>query len=173
MANYLDVLSQYYPTAEAYCAGDPTNYNDIVWITAPIAKVTLDGLTWVAYGINDLISSSNDAESSSTSTSWLQKVTLATPILQSGVQYRIGWSAEVKGSSTSQKTKVQLQLGDSITFAASEITAKASTDYVTISGFYYYTGTGISLNIDMDYCSSNPSNTAYIRRARLEIWRVG
>jgi hypothetical protein len=173
MPNYIEIIGERFPGTQAYTAGDPANYNDIVWITAPIAKATLDGITWTSYGINDLVASSNDAESSSTSTSWLRKVTLTTPILQGGVQYRIGWSAEIKGTSTTQKTKVQLQLDNSIIFAANEITAKASTDYVTISGFYYYTGTGISLNVGMDYCSSNPSNTAYIRRARLEIWRVG
>lgn len=172
MPNYIEIIGERFPGTQAYTAGDPANYNDIVWITAPIAKATLDGITWTSYGINDLVASSNDAESSTTSTSWLQKVTLTTPILQDGVQYRIGWSAEVKGTSTTQRARIQLQLDNSITFAASDITARSSSDYIAIGGFYYYIGTGASSNIDMDYCSSNASNTAFVRRARLEIWRV-
>jgi len=44
MANYLNIIGEYFPAAEAYIsgAGDPTVYGDIQWVTAPIAQGTLD-----------------------------------------------------------------------------------------------------------------------------------
>jgi len=40
--NYLEVIGICYPSANAYTKNDPTNYNDIVWVTTPISKATLD-----------------------------------------------------------------------------------------------------------------------------------
>lgn len=47
MANYIKLIGDYYPSTNAYLPenGDPTNYDDIVWVSAPIPKATLDGLT--------------------------------------------------------------------------------------------------------------------------------
>lgn len=42
MPNYLEVISECFPDAEAYTAGDPTVYGNIVWVTTPIAQATLD-----------------------------------------------------------------------------------------------------------------------------------
>jgi len=42
MPNYLLILSGCFPGAEAYTAGDPTVYEDLIWETTPIAKATLD-----------------------------------------------------------------------------------------------------------------------------------
>lgn len=44
MANYLNIIGEYFPSANAYVSGsgDPTVYGDIQWITTPIAQGTLD-----------------------------------------------------------------------------------------------------------------------------------
>lgn len=42
MPNYIEVIGNCFVGAEAYTAGDPTVYANIVWVTAPIAQATLD-----------------------------------------------------------------------------------------------------------------------------------
>lgn len=42
MPDYLLVLSECFPGAEAYTAGDPTVYGDLIWETTPILQATLD-----------------------------------------------------------------------------------------------------------------------------------
>lgn len=42
MPNYMKVLSDHHPTAEATCNGNPEVYADIEFITAPITQATLD-----------------------------------------------------------------------------------------------------------------------------------
>ena len=50
--NYLKILGEFYPTAQAQVAGssDPSVYSNITWTTTPIAQATLDGIankaTW-------------------------------------------------------------------------------------------------------------------------------
>jgi hypothetical protein len=44
-------------------------------------------------------------------------------------------------------------------------------DYYPIGGFKYETFSGVE-TIDMDYGRDGAATTTYIRRARLEIWRV-
>lgn len=170
MPNYLNLISQYYPNTQVYTAGDPTVYNDIVWVSAQIPKVTLDGLTEIITGDRDLQTASNDLESSTTSTSWIQKITMTTPALMQGT-YRIAWYAELKSSSTNNRAQLQVQINNTTTIGNTETSPKNTTDYMLSSGFYYYTGSG-QLTIDMDYSSTLANATTYVRRARLEIWRV-
>jgi hypothetical protein len=40
--NYLTVLAKCFPGAEAWTAGNPTIYEDLIWVTPPIDKATLD-----------------------------------------------------------------------------------------------------------------------------------
>lgn len=42
MPNYLTILATCFPGAEAYTGGDPTAYNDLIWVTTPIAQAVLD-----------------------------------------------------------------------------------------------------------------------------------
>lgn len=46
MPNYMNIIGEFFPAADAMvdlsAGGDPTVYNDIVWVTAPIAQGTLD-----------------------------------------------------------------------------------------------------------------------------------
>lgn len=42
MPNYLEVLSNCFPTAQAYTRGNPTLYSDLIWVTTQIPQATLD-----------------------------------------------------------------------------------------------------------------------------------
>ena len=53
--NYLDIIGDYYETAEVYTEGDPTNYNDLVWETTPISQAELDAVWLVDYKTQKLI----------------------------------------------------------------------------------------------------------------------
>jgi len=44
MSSYIDIIGEFYPTAECYSAGDPNVYSSIVWTTTPISQATLDTL---------------------------------------------------------------------------------------------------------------------------------
>ena len=134
-------------------------------------KVQLGNLPTV-FG-SEFSEGSSDGESSTTNTSFQQKLRLTTGSLPSG-KYRVGWSYEWSFSSTSYDFKAQVQINDSTTIAEhqEEPQDSGSDQWHKAGGFYYHTGSGV-LNIDIDYCrSSSSGGTAYIRRARLEIWRV-
>lgn len=55
MPNYLLVIEECFPGSEAYTAGDPTNYNDIIWKTASIAKATLDASSCAINGPSEQV----------------------------------------------------------------------------------------------------------------------
>lgn len=112
---------------------------------------------------------SNDAESSTTSCTFQQKLRMTTPSLPSGT-YRIGYSIEGRCNSTNTALLLRVQInGTSI--GEARVESQDANNYDDYSGFYYYTGSGV-LNIDFDYCSSSGGTTSFTRRARLEIWRV-
>ncbi len=119
---------------------------------------------------NEIQEASSELEESTTSATYVTKLTMTTPNLPEG-KYRIGWSAEVKTSSTSGCTMLQTHI-DSTIIAESQVEAKDIKDWQPRNGFYYGTLSGVN-NIYMDYSTGYTSNcTASIRRARLEIWRV-
>jgi len=113
---------------------------------------------------------SSDAESSTTSGTFQQKLRITTGSLPSG-KYRIGWSYEWHKSGLTDFVS-QVQVNDTTTIMSGyeEAPDAGSDQWFPRSGFYYYTGSGV-LNIDLDYHDGG-ADTAYIRRARLEIWRV-
>ena len=134
---------------------------------AGVADVTVSG--GGIYG-SEFQQSSSDSESSTTSTTFVQKMRMTTSSLPSGT-YRIAWYYEWRLTITTNDFKAQVQINDTITLMEHQQEPQDSGDdqYNNHSGFYYSTGSGV-LNIDIDYSSG--SGTAYIRRARLEIWRV-
>ena len=112
---------------------------------------------------------SSESTSSTTSTSYVQKLLMTTPSLSAGT-YRVGWSAEVSNSSTSGCTKVHTKIG-STTIGESMVENEDSRDWQPRSGFYHGTLSGVN-NIYIEFAGAYVSCTANIRRARLEIWRV-
>jgi hypothetical protein len=109
---------------------------------------------------------------STTTGAWTQKLRLTTASLPVGT-YRIGWSCELRGSSNIyQDVRVRVQVNDATTLAQGNIEPKDVNSYYPVGGMSYHTvATPTTLNIDMDY-GREGSQTARIRNARLEIWRV-
>ena len=116
--------------------------------------------------------SSSDAVSTTTSTTYQQKLRMTTPSLSTGT-YRIGWYYEAQHREDRDDYMGRIQINDTITIMEHRIEFKDKGEFQfdPVSGFYYHTGSGI-LNIDIDYASSVNGKSTSIRRARLEIWRV-
>lgn len=115
---------------------------------------------------------SDDDISSTTSTSFQQKLRLTTGNLPTG-KYRIGWSYEYRHTSTTADFRGRIQIDDIITISEIREESKdsGSDQWKPAGGFYFYTGSGVT-NIDLDFCRGGGSGTSSIRNARLEIWRV-
>lgn len=112
----------------------------------------------------------SDGESSTTSGTFQQKLRITTPSLPSGT-YRIGFYYEWQKSGLNDfVSRVQVNDTTNIMEGFEEAPDAGSDQWFPRSGFGYYTGSGV-LNIDLDYHSGG-SDTSFIRRARLEIWRV-
>jgi hypothetical protein len=59
--NYLAVLGDYFPGAEAYATGDPLVYNNLIWTTTPVAQADLDAAYFTMYKTNKIITFSENA----------------------------------------------------------------------------------------------------------------
>jgi len=116
---------------------------------------------------------SSESYSSTTSTSWQQKLRLTTSSLPSGV-YKIEWYYEWGYSSTSRDFKGRVQINDSTTIMEhrEEPQDSGSDQYRPLCGFYYAESLSGVKNIDLDYCSGSSGYTSRIRRARLSIFRI-
>jgi hypothetical protein len=125
---------------------------------------------------------SSEGQSTHTGNSnWQQKVSLAATGLTVSAKYRIGFSFELTSNKDGQVgAKSRIQIDDTTTIHQNtQALAKDIMDgddgvWYQYGGFYYHTATSSSHTIDLDYTvdSSQAGSTAYIRRARLEIWRV-
>ena len=108
----------------------------------------------------------SEAESSTTSTTYTQKVTYSASLI--GGTYYISWYAEDKLSSTNADVRVRVQVDNLTTIAESLIEPKSKDSWFPFGGFwvgYLLSGTH---TIDMDYAAE--SGTASIRKARISIW---
>ena len=122
---------------------------------------------------SEMQQTSSDGLSSTTSTTFQQKLRMTTASLPSGT-YRIAWSYEWRCQNTSYDFRGQVQINDTTTIMEQRQESQdAGSDQLhKNSGFYYHTGSGV-LDIDVDYCiSDGAGGSAYIQRARLEIWRA-
>ena len=134
-------------------------YNGINWNSATIFGARYD-------------TTSSDNESSTTSTSWVQKLRLTISDISTG-NYRVGWYAEIRSNSTSSDAQFRVQGNDSVDLCNVNIEPQDGTSYFPVSGFIVAAlSDAASYYVDIDYSSENAAATAYIRRARLEFWRV-
>jgi hypothetical protein len=113
----------------------------------------------------------SDGESTTTLDTYQQKVRLTTPSLSAGV-YRIGWHNETRCSSVSADIYYRVQLDDTTDLCEVNNEIGDNTNYLSGAGFAHVTLTAGVHTIDMDYRNETATNTAYIRRARLELWKV-
>jgi len=137
---------------------------------AGVATVNIPGGNSSIFG-SEAQEASSDAESTTTSTIYQEKLKLTTPSLPSG-KYRIGWSLELKEAGTGHTT-AQIELDDT-TIIGFTYHDSSFSDYCSFSGVFY-TGTISGIHtIDIDFRAepAPDDDTAKIRRARLEIWRI-
>jgi hypothetical protein len=135
-----------------------------------------DGRSWQPQVFGTYFNeASSETDSSTTSTSWSQKVRLTTSALPAG-KYRIGWSYNIRQSNTSYSAQARVQINDTGTVHNYMLEPKdgTSNEEDAVGGFYYYTVStgGTTLDIDLDFSTENSGGTTTIRRARLEFWRV-
>lgn len=112
---------------------------------------------------------SEEGESSTTSAVWQEKLSLTTPDLPAGV-YHIQWYAEVRHSDSdiTHYTEVRCRADDTIEMGYAAWPFPAHDDF---GGFRIVElGGGVHM-LDMDWRMQG-AGTAYIRRARLFIWRI-
>jgi len=140
-------------------------------------KSTASGVEWVVVsgtGVYGTEYNKNASESLSctNSTNYKQKLRLSVSNLPAGI-YRIGWYYELAFSSSCGAFKGKVELDD--TTVLSDIVCKIAP----IGKNYFRSESGFSNNnlsgshtIDIDYCSSKNRKVAYIRRARIELWRI-
>ena len=138
-------------------------------------KSTSDGTEWATIEDASVFGSEfhqniSDGESSTSSTSLVTKVSLTTSSLPLGM-YRIGWFAEMHSSATNWSAIVQVLLNTTELSYYRE--ASDGSLYWSISSGFYNAAALSGVNtIYIKYATSSSSYTAYIRRARLEMWRI-
>ena len=111
----------------------------------------------------------SEGESSTSSATYQQKLRVTTSSLPSGT-YRIGWFFEWGMGATIYDGEFRVQVNDSTTLMETLVSVNRSSNWRSMAGYDYQSLSGV-VNIDLDYRETGLS-TAYIRRARLEIWRI-
>jgi hypothetical protein len=145
-----------------------TNYWDI------LAEKGDPGTTSV-FG-SEFQEASSEGESSTTNSSYQLKIRLTTGTVLAGT-YRIGWSYEWISNTTLIDAGYNVDV-DSGTIIHEVVPAPtriySGGTYYNISGFEHMALSNASHTIDLNYKANILSNggTTYIRRTRLEIWRV-
>ena len=115
----------------------------------------------------------DSSTSSTNSTSYQQKLRLTCSGLPTG-NYRIGWTFQWRHSKSNTEFSQRIQVDDTNTIFEYQASPYVDTLYwQPVTGFYYYdvlvSGTH---TIDLDYNSSNPGSTSYIKECKMEFWRI-
>ncbi len=111
-------------------------------------------------------------ESTTTSTAWQLKLNLTTGTIPAGT-YMINWSYEWWGSSASVDVDVQVQVDNTTVILDQRQEPKdpGNDQSIPVGGQAPLVLTNATHTIDIDYRGEN-GNTAAIKSARLQIWRV-
>ena len=107
----------------------------------------------------------SDSEASTTSTSYANKATMTFTPSASDSWIVFGF-AEIKNSSTSYQTSVQLTI-DGAVAEDSSIAPKNNTDYQSFTAMKVVTLSAASHTFNLDYKTSSASGTAYVRNVRI------
>ncbi len=153
--------------AAYYCTSSHTNQEP------PNATYWDSLLTGVVFG-NEYQSNRSDSESSTTSDTYQEKVPLTTTILAGGT-YRIEWFFEHAMGGDDKQFGFRVQLDDTTTMTEGIIECKGQyndSQWRSVSGWDEQTLSAASHDIDLDYRDVGAGDTAYIRRARVALWRV-
>ena len=109
------------------------------------------------------------AESTTVSTTYVNKLTLTTASLAAG-DYYISWSASVSNSNNGKLIGVQVQVDDTTTLTDTNTFVDTLNLFESVSGNAVVTLTAATHTIDLDFKTS--ANTGSIQDARFQIWRV-
>lgn len=136
------------------------------------ARVDLNpGDIWGGFGLKEV---SDEDEESTTSTSWQTKVTMTLAGITEG-KYRIGAYWEWQNKSPSNESVIQLVLDDTteLAYQYDEVSDASSFVWHPVTAFKYEDLSSGNHTIKINWKSSKKKKAAKIRRARIEIWRVG
>jgi hypothetical protein len=118
----------------------------------------------------------SEGESSTTANTYQQKLRLTTGTVSAGT-YRICWSFEYNSSLQLTDSGYNVEVDSSIVIADLPSPPQrfySDGSYFGVSGFKHMALSNASHTIDVNYIAdlNGLGATTYIRRARLEIWRV-
>ena len=113
----------------------------------------------------------SEPESATSSTSYQDKIDYTTPVLPIGT-YRFAFCAEGRISNSSKKCKIRLVIDD-VEYIYSSSQGIGQEGYRLVGGFVCIDFLSEATHsIKIQWCSTHSSKTAYIRRARIEGWRI-
>jgi hypothetical protein len=110
----------------------------------------------------------DNSESSTSSTSYIQKLRLTTDSVPAG-DYRVGWSMDAKTSNKNKTVEFKIEVDDTT------VLDEDSTDlnnYTHHSGFDKITLASGVHTIDVDMKRTDSPASCYVRNVRLEFWRI-
>ena len=135
-------------------------------------KITIGSLPANIFGGNQQ-NASSEAASTTTSTSLQTKLSMVTPALTG--TYMVQVFAEIYnsgGALSSNRTEAQLYNSTDATELCFSSPRSGQGTYVPFSGFAIVTFTGVAKTFQVRYRTTAGSSTAYIRRARIILFRV-
>ena len=114
----------------------------------------------------------SDAPSSTTAVTWQDKTTLNTSSLPAGT-YRVGFVAQVRNDNKNNGVDCRLyNITTATEYDLHEITASQDADnWYSVTSFIYVTLTGVN-DIRIQWQRNGTLGTAYIKNARIELWRI-
>ena len=152
----------------------PENYNLLVWSAANDEWEYFDGndlITGLPYYYYD----TDPYEESTNSTSWLTRFELTVSGIQPG-QHRIAWYYEYRINKTGKTLSVKIyeDADPAELFHDVELSMIQTSNYISSGGFFHTTLVSGTYNIHVGWKidSALGGTTAYLRRVRLEFWRV-
>ena len=127
------------------------------------------------FGVGFYYFTSDETEASTNSTSWTNRLTLTVSGTDPG-EYRFGWYYEYKLNKAGKTLDVRISLNDDYINLLHDVNLSMiqTNNYVSSAGFYHETLSSGTYHIDVDWKidSALGGTTAYLRRVRLEFWRV-
>lgn len=126
-------------------------------------------------GVGEYHFDGDEAELATNSTSWINRLTLTASGVDSG-EYRLGWYYEYRLNKAGKTLYVRIALNDDHVNLMHDVSLSMiqTTNYVSSAGFYHETLSSGTYHIDVDWkiSSATGGTVAYLRRVRLEFWRV-
>lgn len=157
--------------------GGPGNPNPALISNFPVQVVSgSNTITINSLGIGGVEFIKDNTESTTTSTTPIQKLRLTTSSLSAGT-YRVGWSFEYGRDGfifggTDFNARLQIDNTTEIASYAAVHNGAIASNFWPASGFDYVALTAGVHTIDLDFWGETTGNTSRIRNSRLEIVRI-